>query len=504
MQPHLASALSLATVAALGCAGPVDVLLDGPKASGPVPSSQQLAYQRNELIGFLHFGLETYDSTEHGDPAQDSPNIFNPTDVDAAQWVQAFKDAGFGQVTLVAKHDPGFCLWPSKLTKYSATAEYQDYTVQSSPWQNGRGDVVGSFTKAAHDLDMRVGLYLSPWDVNFPSTDTADYQAYFEGQLTELLQNYGRVDEILFDGFSAPTALDWQAIAKLAHRLQPEVLVWMGKEIFTADANLQYVGNEYGQGSTTTSSVVESANGDGGPANIWCPSEAPVSDRSSNPSNWFAGQDWFWHASDTVMPLSQMQTVYFGTVGRNATLNFDVPPSSSGLQADSDQELLQQFGSWYRSLYASDLVQGQRASADSIWANPGFGPSKAVDGNLATYWVAAEGTTSAYLEVDPASPITFDLISIREPIELGERVTAYHIELSQNGVWNTAPVDASGTQIQGTVIGQRQLWQLDETEADAIKLVIDSATDTPAIAELGVYSKRAVSEPPALDAGQGG
>jgi hypothetical protein len=79
------------------------------------------------------------------------------------------------------------------------------------------------------------------------------------------------------------------------------------------------------------------------------------------------------------------------------------------------------------------------------------------------------------------------LISIREVIELGERVTKYHVEIQQNGTWNTAPTDTSGTKIQGTVIGNRQLWQLSGMAAQAVRLVIDSAKDSPAIAEFSVY-----------------
>jgi hypothetical protein len=50
-----------------------------------------------------------------------------------------------------------------------------------------------------------------------------------------------------------------------------------------------------------------------------------------------------------------------------------------------------------------------------------------------------------------------------------------------------APVDASGKKLQGTVIGNRQLWQLAETTLDAVALVIEAAKPSPAIAELGVY-----------------
>jgi hypothetical protein len=83
--------------------------------------------------------------------------------------------------------------------------------------------------------------------------------------------------------------------------------------------------------------------------------------------------------------------------------------------------------------------------------------------------------------------MTFKVISIQEPIERGERATAYHVEIRQNGTWDRAPVDASGVTIAGTVIGERQLWQLNPTTADAIALVIDAARGEPAIAEFGVY-----------------
>jgi hypothetical protein len=79
------------------------------------------------------------------------------------------------------------------------------------------------------------------------------------------------------------------------------------------------------------------------------------------------------------------------------------------------------------------------------------------------------------------------VISIREPIELGERTTSYHIEIEQNGTWNKNPTDVTGATIAGTIIGQRQLWQVSPTSAEAVELVIDAAKDVPAIAELGLY-----------------
>ena len=441
-------------------------LAGGPTGVLPLPTPAQVAYQRTELTAFMHFGLQTFDGSEYGDTSQDTPALFNPTNLDATQWVSALKNAGFRQAMLVAKHSTGFCLWPSA---------YTDYSVKNSPWKDGQGDVVKEFTDATRAAGMRVGLYLSPWDEHYPSS-SADYEPYFRNQLTELLGNYGAVYEVVLDGFQAPTSLDWTGIAELAKQLQPNVLVFVGPEIATTGADLRYIGNQSGRAPRSTSAIGTVPNG--GPSNVWYPAEAPVSVRGAN---------WFWHPNNSVMSLGDLQSIYFTSVGMNTTLLLNVPPATSGQFDTPDVNLLQQFGIWYSSLYQTNLVQGQPATADSTWANAGFEAAKAVDGDVCTYWAAASGATSARLEVAPASAITFSVISIREPIELGERVTSYHVEIKRNGTWNRSPSDASGVTMEGTVIGQRQLWQLGSTTAEAVALVIDSARDVPAIAEFGVH-----------------
>lgn len=452
-----------------GIAAPIQVcpsLPGAPAGVGPLPSSLQIAYQRTELTAFMHFGLNTFDGTEYGDSAKDAPSLFNPTNLDASEWVNALKSAGFRQASLVAKHSTGFCLWPSA---------YTDYSVKNSPWKNGQGDVVKEFTDAMHAAGMRVGLWLSPWDQHYPST-SSDYETYLRNLVTELLTSYGPVYEIQFDGYQAPTSLDWKGIAQLAKQLQPDVLVWIGPEIAATGADLRFLGNQSGQATRSTSSVADVPNG--GPSNVWYPAEAPVSVCPPN---------WFWHPDNTVISLKSLQTIYFNTVGMNTTLALNVPPSTTGQFDTPETSLLQDFGTWYASLYKTNLIRGQPISADSTWENAGFDAAKVDDDDVCTYWAAASGKTSARLEVTPSSAITFKVISIREPLELGERTTGYHVEIRQNGIWNKAPADASGNPIKGTLIGQRQLWQLNSTMADALALVIDSAKAAPAIAEFGVY-----------------
>jgi alpha-L-fucosidase len=468
----------------------------GLPAVTPTPSPEQASYQHTELTAFIHFSLATFDGTEQGNTA-DKATVFAPTNLtqDTVNgWVTALKGAGFRQAMLTAKHSIGFCLWPSK-----STNNCNQYSVAQSSWMNGGGDVVKMWTDAMHANGMRVAMYLAPWDQHFPSSKTG-YQDYLENQMTELLTNYGPVYEIEFDGFNSPgsngtpATVDWSHVFKLARQLQPHVLVWAGPEVAHMGAaasppnfpDLQWIGNENGVASRTTSSLNLSncatlANGTLVGTNLWCAWETNVSDRLTS------GDHWFWHPQDTPMQLSNMQSIYFTSVGMNSTLIFNVPPSNTGAFDSKDVTLLQQFGSWSSTLYQTNLLKGQPTTTDSIWATTGFEGGKAVDDSVCTYWAAASGKTKGRLEVDPPSPVTFSVISIREPIELGERATSYHVEIKQNGAWNTAPKDKSGNTIKGTVIGQRQLWQLNQTTAEAIAVVVDTARGVPAIAEFGAY-----------------
>jgi alpha-L-fucosidase len=441
-----------------------------PAGTQPLPSAAQLAYQRTEMTAFIHYSMATYDGTEQGNPA-DSPSIFNPTNLNATTvnaWVTSLKAAGFRQSMLVTKHSVGFCLWPSSYTTYS---------VKSSPWMNGAGDIVQLWSDAMHQNGMRPALYLAPWDQKYTSSSST-YQTYFENQISELFA-YGDAYEIEFDGYNAPTSgnVDWKAVAQYIKKEQPDILIWAGPEIVKTGLtpDLQWIGNENGQATRTTSSL-NTANCGGG--TNWCPYECNISSHRPN---------WFWHPNQNPIALSDMQSVYFSTVGMNCTLNFNVPPSQTGEFDPKDLSLLQQFGSWYSALYQTNVTKAQPVTADSTWATAGFESSNAVDDDVCTYWAAASGKTTGRLEVTPASPITVKLISIREAIELGERVKSYHVEFKQNGNWVTAPTDKSGTQIKGTVIGQRQLWQVNSTSVQAIALVVDSAKDVPAIAEFDVY-----------------
>ncbi len=215
----------------------------------PRPSRAQLAWQRDELALFFHFGVNTFTNREWGDGKED-PATFNPSQLDASQWAAAARAAGARAAILTAKHHDGFCLWPTKTTTHS---------VAKSPWRDGHGDVVREFVDACRAERLRPGLYLSPWDRNSPVYgDSPRYNDLYCDQLTELLTRYGPLAEVWFDGANGEgpngkkQAYDWPRVWALVRKLQPEAIMFSD-----AGPDVRWCGNEKGSGGDPNWSTVD-------------------------------------------------------------------------------------------------------------------------------------------------------------------------------------------------------------------------------------------------------
>ena len=105
---------------------------------GVVPSPRQIAHQKMEYFGFIHFTVNTFTGREWGN-GEESPSIFNPEKLDAGQWAETAVRGGMTGLILTCKHHDGFCLWPSAYTEHS---------VKNSPYKGGKGDIVGELAEA--------------------------------------------------------------------------------------------------------------------------------------------------------------------------------------------------------------------------------------------------------------------------------------------------------------------------------------------------------------------
>lgn len=435
-----------------------------------VPSPQQLEWQQLELTAFLHFGINTFTDREWGDGTED-PALFNPTALDAEQWVRTLKEAGFKMVLLTAKHHDGFCLWPTKTTRHS---------VASSPWRGGKGDVVKELRDACTKYDMKFGVYLSPWDRNAECYgDSPRYNQFFIEQLTELLTNYGEVHEVWFDGANGEgpngkkQEYDWDAFYQTIQRLQPKaVMAIMGDDV-------RWVGNEKGIGRETEWSATVLTPGiyarsaennkrlgvfgkakDLGSRQMlaaatelfWYPSEVDVSIRPG----------WFWHENENskVKSLKHLTDIYFQSVGYNSVLLLNIPPDRRGLINEADVSRLREFAAYRRQAFAHNAVQ---------------------DGQ--TLWVARAGEQREYA-LEPGS--TINVVLLQEDIARGQRVENFTVEARVNGTWQQLG--------SGTTVGYKRMLRFPAVEADALRLTIGQSRLEANIANVAAYYAKPVAE----------
>lgn len=431
-----------------------------PTPVGPLPSTNQLAWQEMGLTAFAHFGINTFTGNEWG-LGTENPSLFNPTAFDAGQWVSVLKNAGFKMIILTVKHHDGFCLWPSN---------YTTHDVASSPWKNGQGDIVKEVADACHASGMKFGFYLSPWDRHESTYGTGSaYNTYYSNQLRELLTNYGEVSEVWFDGahgddgkyqeYATETWID------MIHLLQPNAVIFGG-------GDLRWEGNETGATSDPCWSIVNAA-GTPNPEGIqWKPAECDVSIRPG----------WFYKSweDNQLKSVEQLANIYKNSTGINAQLLLNISPDTRGLIPDVDITRLNEFKAYLDASFTNDLAQGAQATVtDSRGA--GFEADKVLDNNTETYWAASDGVTEATLTLDFGSAKYFDMVELQEPVQLGQRITGYNLE-----AWNgTSWVSLATKQC----IGIKHIIQFAPITASKVRINITNSRACPAIRTMKVFKE---------------
>lgn len=450
-----------------------------------------------EMVGFIHFTVNTFTDKEWGYGDED-PAIFNPTALHAEQWVLAAKAGGLKELILTAKHHDGFCLWPSKYTEHS---------IKNSPYKDGKGDIVKEFVDACRKHGLKVGLYLSPWDRNHKDYGKPAYIEYYRNQLRELLTQYGDIQEIWFDGANGGDGFyggareerrvdkknyyDWKNTFKLVYELQPEVLIFSD-----AGPDIRWVGNEKGFAGETFWSTIKGKDlviGDsdskylnvGDPnGDVWLIGECDVSIRPG----------WFYHpAEDTLgKKPDELLDIYYKSVGRNGVLLLNLPPDRRGLIPERDAKNLAQFKKILDKTFEKNPALGVKIKASNFRQGlEVFSPKNLLDQNPQSYWSTDDSLTKAELILTLPQKQNFDRILLQEAIVFGQRIDQFTIfAQDENKNWKKIT--------EGSTIGYKRLLRIPEVSTSSLKIEIHSINLPPVLSELGLF-KASEDEPKSIE-----
>ncbi len=515
-----------------------------PEADKVVPDANQFRYQKEELAAFCHFGPNTFNEIEWGEHYGDKApsEIFKlKKDFDAETLVNTLKEAGFKKLIVTAKHHDGFCIWDSAHTTYDVKESgYQD--------ANGQSDILAEISAACTAANMDMGLYLSPWDIHDDSygykdkdgkalveevtengkkvnrpidghdwnwvyeNDAKDYNKYYKSQLEEILSNpkygnNGKFVEVWMDGakgsgsgYQEYTFKEWfDTIQKYEGKGVD------GRDadcmLFGADAytTVRWIGNENGiagQDTWSKSTVDEQkgtidSNSQGGATigfengNKWTVPEADARITSG----------WFWGTKkNTPKTMDELSNMYFNSVGHNATLLLNVPPNDQGTVDQAILDRVTEFGKNIKETFDENLAKAKGASvkASSVRGNAEtFKPGNMIDEKDETYWTTDDGTKTGEILVDLGEKKNFDVVSIEEAIQNGQRINDYKVEYREGteGEWTLLE--------KGQTIGAKRLCRTSETSARQIKITVTTPDGkVPMISEVGVYKSTEDMEKP--------
>ena len=454
-----------------------------PTPFGAVPTEKQMKWQEIEYYAFICMTINSFTGEEWGYGNQ-SPKLFNPSSLDAEQWVKTCKEAGMKGLILTCKHHDGFCLWPTKTT---------DYSVKSSPWKEGKGDLVRELSDACKKYGLKFGVYLSPWDRNHPEFARAEYVDVFKKQLKELLTNYGDIFEVWFDGATGGTSyygganearyvdygkyFDWKNTYKMIRELQPEAAIFGH-----AGPDMRWCGNEDGySGKTCWSTLLKDTYYPGLPnypelnngnedGQEWVPSESDVSIRPG----------WFYKSSQDahVKSTKHLTDIYYHSVGRNATLLLNLPPDQRGLIHEKDVEAVMSLSKVIKSDFSNNLAKGSSVEVSNE-RGKSFSAKKAIDSDKNTYWATDDSVLTASLIFDLKKATKINRFLVQEYIRLGQRVRSFTLEAQLNGEWKEIASE--------TTIGYKRILRFPTVETDKIRFTVTDAKACITISNMELF-----------------
>ena len=371
---------------------------------------------------------------------------------------------------ITAKHHDGFCLWQTKTT---------DHSMKSSPYKDGKGDIVGELSDACRRHGLKFGFYLSPWDRNSKLYGTDEYNDFYKAQLTELLTSYGEIFHVWFDGACGEGAngkkqvYDFDGYFELIHKYQPNATVFNDK------GPIRWCGNESGSSRYAEWSVVPSElcpnceiqtspgpfsgelsfmyNTDGNIGSlsnimyskglVFAPSEVDMSIRPG----------WFYHEDEEPHSLDRLFDTYLRSVGGNTTFILNIPPKPDGTFDERDVKRLKELGDKIRESFSVNLAEGKKITV--------------------TPYCNSDTQCTVDIELEKEEKIRF--LEFCEYIAEGQRIESFTVQMPKNGGWENL--------FEGTTVGAKRIVEFGGISADRLRIFVTASRDKPIFGKIAVY-----------------
>jgi alpha-L-fucosidase len=457
------------------------------------PHERQIAWQELGFTAFLHFGMNTFTNREWG-TGKESPARYNPARLDTDQWCAALASAGIRACVLTAKHHDGFCLWDTAYTKHS---------VMSSPCPR---DVAALLAASCEQYGLKLGFYLSPWDMHEPCYGTGGaYNDFFCGQLAELLTRYGPLYSLWFDGANGEGPggkrqdYDWDRYYSLIRRHQS------GAVIASVGPDVRWIGNEAGAARPSEWSVVPARLRDahliagksqkaGGTAfrergishqdedlgsraavrdeqdMVWYPAEVDVSIRPG----------WFYHPEEDsrVKPLETLLGFYESSVGGNAALLLNIPPDTDGRIHAEDSRRLAELGEALQTAFSRNLLAEAGVQVRAGSEDPSH-PARGILRDDEDYWRPNGETESAGLDITLPRPETVSRLVLAEQIRESQRIERFQVFAQTEKGWEPL--------FRGSTVGYKKICAFPPVKTPALRIAIEQSRLYPTLRFAGVY-----------------